>query len=140
MASNVFAGYQGEITVSGSSSTAGATIGAIRNWQLNVTEDMGDATSFDSSGWSEFLPVKKGWTFTCEAIYLSTGATKQQDELRSALNSGTRKYVALYASTADQVYRGWAYVGGWDLGGNVNDIAIHNFSLTGDGALSEAAV
>lgn len=138
MASNVFAGYQGEILISSASSVAGATIGAIRNWQLNVTEDMADATQFGTTGWSEFLPVKKGWTFTCEAIYLSTGATKQQDELRSALGSGTRKYVQLYASTSDQVYKGFAYVGGWDLGGNVNDIAIHNFSLTGDGALTEA--
>jgi len=137
MASNVLAGYQGSLLVSGSSSTAGAEIGSVRNWTLTVDESMADATSFDSAGWTEVYPVKKSWNFTCETLYLTTGATKQQDELRTAMGAGTRKYFSLYASSADQKYHGWAYVGQWTLGGDVNDIAVHGFNITGDGALTE---
>jgi len=138
MASNVLSGYKAGLFVSTTSTAVGAEIGSVRNWTLTVDESMADATSFDSAGWTEVYPVKRGWNVTCEALYLTTSATKQQDELRAALAAGTRKYISLYATTSGQVYKGWAYVGQWTLGGDVNDIAIHGFNVTGDGTLTES--
>ena len=138
MASNIRAGFSASLKVSTTSTAAGSEIGAVRNWTLTVDESLADATSFDSSGWTEQFPVKKSWNMTCEALWLTTGATKQQDELRGAISSGTRKYFTLGPSSADQLFSGWAYVGQWTLGGDVNDIHLHNFSVQGDGTLTEA--
>jgi len=138
MATNLRAGFSASLKVSTTSTAAGSEIGSVRNYTLTNDEAMADATSFDSSGWTERLPVKRDWSLTCEALWLTTGATKQQDELRGALTGGTRKYFTIGASTADQLFAGWGYVGQFTLSGDVNDVALHNFSIQGDGALTES--
>jgi predicted secreted protein len=138
--SYTFNGRSANITLS-ATTVAGSAFGAVKSWQLTVSRSMVDVTSFDSSGWTERYPGMGTWEFTCQTLALATGATQEQDTLRSALSSETRKYLFVKNSTAasgSQTYRGWGYVSGWDLSGDESSPQIHNFTFTGDGKLNES--
>lgn len=141
-ASNVFAGKAGQIRIASTAST-GATsndLGAVRNFEVNVTRDTADATNFDSSGWRETLTTIASWTLTAEALTLSTSATSQQDDLRGFLSSETRRYFYIHNSTAAGawVWEGWGYVTNWTVGGGLEDVQVSNFEITGDGKITES--
>lgn len=142
MATNVFAGRVGDLLVATASSlsTAAATVGKLRNFEVSVTADTIDATNFGSSGWGENIDGIKRWTVTAEALWASTAFTSQQDNLRTALSSGVRQWFKIRNSTGtgSQTFQGWGYVNSWTLAAGVEDIQLHNFGITGDGALTES--
>jgi predicted secreted protein len=99
-----------------------------------------DVTNMDSSGWRELLDGTKSWEFTAEALWLSTATTSKQDELRTALSSGTRQWFKFQNSTAagSQTFQGWGYVSRWNLTADQSDVQIHNLSISGDGSIAES--
>ena len=138
--SYTFNGRSASVTLSGST-TAGSAFGAVKSFQLTVRRAMIDVTSFDSSGWTERYPSLASWEFTAQTLALATGATQEQDTLRSALSSETRKYLFVKNSTATSgpyTWNGWGYVSGWDLSADESSPQIHNFIFTGDGKLNES--
>jgi len=136
-----FNGRTGKLKIGSSTASARAFFGAVKSWQITVSRSMIDVTSFDSSGWTERYPGFASWELTCQTLALATGATQEQDTLRDALSSETRKYFSVANSTVTSgpyLYRGWGYVSGWDLSGDESSPQIHNFTVTGDGKLQEA--
>jgi len=142
MATNVFTGRAGELLISATSGTTGVTLGKMRNWSVDVTGDVVDVTNFDSDSWRESLDGVKGWTISAETVMASTAvaATVYQDNARAALGTGTRQYFRAYDSTASggHSFSGHGYITGWTLGGELEGAVMHGFSITGDGALTEA--
>jgi len=141
MATNVFAGRAGDLRVAATSSGTGVTLGKMRNWSVDVTGDVVDVTNFDSGGWRESLDGVKGWTISAESLMCGStiAASVSQDELRTALSSGTRQCFWAYDSTAtgSHIFWGNGYVAGWTLGGELEGAVMHGFSITGDGTLTE---
>lgn len=135
MASNVLAGRIGNIMYAATSSASPANLGALRNFEVTADRDMMDAGSFDSSGYSEHLPGEITWQMTAETLFLSTGATSQQDELRGLLASGSSGYFRFYAnSTSGHAVLGWGYVAGFNFTGDRANPQLQNFTIQGDGA------
>lgn len=64
------AGYEGSVT--GVAGTA-----EITSWTISLTQDVLDATSFDSSGWRQFVAGLKGATgsMTAKGLDFDLGAT-----------------------------------------------------------------
>lgn len=143
MATNVFKGRQAFLGVYGTSSgsTAAVRFGAIRNYALEVTRGEIGVGNFDSSGWNIRLDGIASWGLTAETVFLSTAASvNEQDTLRGALTGGTRKYFRLKNSTGtdSQQFYGWGYITGFTWNGAVDGPQLHNFTITGDGKLTEA--
>jgi len=138
---NKFRGRTGRLMVSASSSVAAANIGSVRNWALNLTVGSIDASDADSSGWTETFSGQRTWTMSAGAVYLSTGATSQQDELRTAALAGSTKYFVLHTSTAaaGTEFSGWGWVSNFNPSGEYEGVALVNFEITGAGQLSESS-
>ena len=139
MPTDVFAGRSAQIQVSATTS-GHADFGRARNFTLAVNRDLIDATSFDSSGWREVITGTANWTLNVETVFLSTASSGKQDDLRVALSSAARQHFKIMNSTAggSQTWQSWGYVTGWDLGGALSDIQVHNFTVAGDGKLAES--
>jgi len=143
---NKVRGRAGRLFVSGTSGTTGANLGSIRNWALNLTVGSIDASDADSNGWTETFSGQRTWTMTAGAVYLSTGATSQQDDLRTAALAGSTKYFVLHTSTVSTTganggveYGGWGWVSNFNPSGEYEGVALVNFEITGAGALKESS-
>lgn len=143
MATNVFAAREADLLVSnGTSSGSFTTLGKLREIGIDVTRNMIDASSFDSSGWTDRLTGQASWTVTGTAVFASTAATSQQDELRSFLSSESRKWWKLASSTAagGNAFQGYAYVGGWShQARGLDEVQLFGFTLNGDGKYVETS-
>ena len=145
MATNVYAGRAGDVRFAATTAATAVTLGKMRNWSIDVSGDPIECTNFDSGGWKEYVDAgSRNWTLSVESIHCSTALSTSvsQDNFRSAMSSGTRQYWTVYDNTSTvagaSVFRGWGYTGGWTLGGELDGPVITGFSVTGDGALTEA--
>lgn len=141
MATNVFKGRQAQLKLAATTAASQVAFGAVRNYSVEVTRPDIDVTNFDSSGWAIRLDGMATWGMTAEAVFLSTGATvNEQDTFRTALSGGTRYYFTLANSTGtgSQTLSGWGYVTGWTWSGAVDGPQLFNLSVQGDGKLTEA--
>ena len=143
MASNVFSGRDGTLSVSTSSTAAGSKFGGVRDWQFSGDATLIDVVHQDTSGWTERLPGNsKSWGLTCGTVILSTVGANQQDTIRAALKADTRKFWTFITSTGTggQTMSGFGYVNGFTMAGDVpgNSPQLHTFSIQGDGAYTEA--
>jgi predicted secreted protein len=142
MAANVFAGRSGFIGFSAASSNSSAAIklGKWQNWEITVTGETIDVTNNDSGVWREKLFGHATWSGTAEAVQCSTALSTSitQDDFRSDLSSGTRKYWVMYDSTGTggTKFHGWAYPTGFGLSADHDGAVMTNFGLDGDGALN----
>lgn len=138
---NKFRGRNGRLMVSASSSVAAADLGSVRNYQLTITVGAIDASDFNSSGWTDTFSGQRAWTMSAEAVYLSTGATSQQDELRTAVLAGSTKYFVLHTSTAaaGTEFSGWGWVSNFGVSGETEGVCLANFEITGAGAIKETS-
>lgn len=140
MATNVFSGRQGSLRV-GASSSATTRFGAVQNWEVTVSRSEVPVVHTDTNGWQEQLAGIANWSLTCGTVFLSTAATtNEQDTLRGALSSGTRRYFQLYDSTGagGAVRQGWGFVTGYTWGAASLDAPqLQNFTVAGDGAVTE---
>ena len=144
MATNVFGGREAKLTVSATSSvasTAGVKFGALQDWNLTVDRSDIMVVHQESSAWNMRLPGIATWSMTANTVYLSTAATiNEQDTLRASLTGATRKYYMLKNSTAagSQTFSGWGYVTGYGISGGLESPQLHNFTIMGDGKITEA--
>lgn len=140
MASNVFGGRSGLLTVAASSTSSYVTCGGVRDWQFALDTPSIDVVHQDTSGWTERLPGNtRAWGLTIGAVVLSTSATiSAQNTMRAAFAADTR---AGWRITPDKSrpnspsFTGVGYVQGFQLAGDVpgNSPQLHNFTAGGDG-------
>ena len=141
MATNVYSGREAQLTVAAtSSSTTPIKFGALQDWTLTVDRSDITVAHQESSGWNMRLPGIATWSLTANTVYLSTAATiNEQDTLRTSLTGETRKYYMLKNSTAagSQTFSGWGYVTGYGISGGLESPQLHNFTIMGDGKITE---
>ena len=142
MATKVYGGREAQLTVAAtSSSTSPIKFGALQDWTLTVDRSDIPVAHQESSGWTMRLAGLASWNLTAACVYLSTSATiNEQDTLRSALTGETRKWYAFANSTGtgSQSQKGWGYVTNWSIAGGLESPQIHNFTIMGDGKLTES--
>lgn len=141
MATNVFKGREALLKVGATTAATPVAFGAVRNYSVEVTRPDIEVTNFDSSGWAIRLDGMASWGMNAEAVFLSTGASvNEQDTIRTALSGGTRYFFSLANSTAagKQDFKGWGYVTGWTWSGAIDGPQLFNLSVAGDGKLTES--
>ena len=143
MASNVFGGRKGYISIATASSVAVAKFGAIRDWELNVTATNIAVTHQDSSAWTERLTGTRDWTFRAAMVWLSTAATHKQSQLRTMMSSGKRNWFTFRNSTGtgttgSQAFKGWGFLKNWRWNGDIENAQLFDVEVEGDGKITEA--
>ncbi len=115
----------------------GNAIGELRNFELNESAAMLDATSVDSSGWEESIPGRKSWTGSAEAFYLDNNTA--QNAVRTGLTAGTLLSFVFYAKTGSGLnkWSGSGYIQDFKLNPGENQAVMINISIKGSGALTE---
>lgn len=122
---------KGFVGVAATSSGTSAEIGEVQNAELAITHRPIDATSYDSSGWDEFIDGMRGATLTLGAVYARTEA--EQLALRKTLGSTgvTSRHWTFRPSTAqNQLWRGQGYLE--TIGtvfGDVNTVIVTNMQV-----------
>lgn len=135
MATAGITGRRASLGHGATSSAAPAEIGEVRSWTITPNLQAVDATSCDSSGWTEAIDGNRSWAFTCEAVYCSSEA--DQKLVRQALTGVTRRYFTWRPSTGKSaLYRGWGWVTSFSVSGSHDGLVLQNFSIQGTGALN----
>ena len=138
-----FAGREGELGVTTSSSVATVAFGKITNWRFFANQAVIPVTNFDSSGWEENIGGTRSWGCTAETLMVSTAGSTTHADLRDLLSSGVRRWYKIAntstTATAGYHFQGYGYVEDWDASGEEAGPQIQNFSIKGDGAYVESS-
>ena len=143
MPTNVFSGRQAFLAVAATSSGTATAFGALQGFTLTVTRGNIEVFHQDTSGWTENFPGNASWGLTADTMIFSTNATQEQDTLRLGLSSERRQYFTIKNSTASTADSSWTQAGngivtGWTWSGDQSSPQVHNFSIVGDGVLTES--
>lgn len=112
--------------------------GHSRSFTLNVEASSIDATSRDSSGWSEFIMGARSFTLDFE------GLTNYDDDidpayLESAVENRTKFFVKFTDDLAGSlVYNGYVYVSSLTIDGPMEDVVTYSGTLQGTELLALA--
>lgn len=139
--SKVFSGREMVCSVAATSSGTLTIFGALENAELTVDRPSIDVVHQNTSGWTERLPGIATWQLTSQHAYLSTAASvNEQDTLRNAVTAGTRLWFNFSPSTGTggQNHRGHGYTTSYRIGGTQTAPVLHNFTIMGDGAITES--
>lgn len=135
MATSAIAGFAARVSISTNNGTSFTMIGEARDATLNISQNEIDATSFDSAGWSEFIPGLKEWTVDIEALYVENNAG--QSALYDALVNGDKVQIRLLPQngTGNTGYEGDAFVTSWEINPTPDDVVAVSVSFRGTGVL-----
>ncbi len=138
-----FAGREGELGITTSSSIATVSFGKLTNFRVFANHTLIPVTNFDSSAWEENIDGTKSWGMTAEAMAVSTAGSTSHEDLRVVLSGGSRRWFSVAQSsttaTAGFHWKGYGYVEDWDLSGDEGGPQVTNFSIKGDGAYVESS-
>lgn len=135
MATQAVAARNAFVSYAATSSGSLLEIGEVRNFSLDVTQKMIDASSNDSSGWDEMLGGQRSYKLNFEAVYARTNA--QQVALRKCLSSGTMRYFEVRPSTSQTaLWKGNCFTESYSIKGDYQNIVATNMVLTGTRSLT----
>lgn len=136
MATAAIAGRIGAISLTTASAAVSAKVAEVRNWELNTNRPPINASSFDSSGWTEIIDGTAKWTVTCGAIYARADA--EQVSLRKALINRVAINVLLQPSTSVTAkWTGSGRITGWSIGAGTDEVvSFTGVTVEGSGALT----
>jgi predicted secreted protein len=138
MSTKAIAGRKGKVYLGASSSAAATALAELRDFTMTVTGTHIDATSFDSSGWMEFIDGEKGWTLKAGMVNLSTNSNQQT--LVSMFSSGTRFWWQVQPTTAKtQKWSGFGRLETYDVAQGTKDLSLRNSTIRGSGPLKYTA-
>lgn len=137
MATNAMSGFSAKVEISVDGGTSYQTIGEARDATLSISQNEIEATTFDSAGWSEFIPGLKEWNVDIEALYVPTNVA--QENLYEALVDGAMLKVKLLPKTgAGNIgYKGDVFVTSWEINPTPDDVIAVSVSFRGTGVLEQ---
>lgn len=161
MATQAIRGRKCKIRLSSSAGTNGLIFNEVRNWSIQPTQEMIDASSADSSGWNEYIPGQRGFVFRAETVYApqsngSSGVGRDIAYVIRSLTANTGRGLTGFSVSpnADPVSGSTGGPGYWiagthsastvrvasltnfRVGGKYNDIQLFEFEITGSQALT----
>ena len=108
---------------------------------LSITHDARDATTKDSSGWTDRLEGLRSWEISGEGLVAFDGTVDIDDIFTSYIVTRTAVTVKFSTEVSGDVYwTGSAYLTGIDLDSPVEDNVSYSYTFSGTGALTKATV
>lgn len=138
MATQAIAGRRGYIGFAATSSGAVSEVGEATEYQILVEQAQADASSFDSSGWNEHVPVTRQWQLAYSILPTSgnftTGVAGWSKFLEGAY---TKRWMTLYPTTGSTGvrWRGTVLAESGEITGDMGDVMRMDFVYQGHGAL-----
>jgi predicted secreted protein len=135
MATSAIAGFNARVSISVDGGTSYQVVGEARDATLSISQNEIEATSFDSAGWSEYIPGLKEWSVDIEALYIPTNIA--QENLYEALVNGTGLKIKLLpkTGTGNLGYEGDVFVSSWEINPTPDDALSVSVSFRGTGVL-----
>ncbi len=117
----------------------GTAVSHSTNFTINMTMETRDATTKDSSGWSDKLEGLRSWSIDGEAM-MAFDATYGFDDL-FALYNGRTSATVLFSTevSGDKYYTGTGYLTSLSETAGVEDSATFSFTFEGTGTLTEGS-
>ena len=134
--------YEGSTSMS--STGAGSRIAMVRNWTLSETADALDVSSFDSSGYRDYIKGCQTWSGGAESFWTSGGSTISFKDW-----TGTTKFVRLFlqhtttpttAKPAIYYYGKVAVVTGANIETPFDGVITHGVTFQGTSKLQLAVI
>ena len=142
MATKEFSGREGVLSLAATSSGTAVKFGGLQDWTVTIERSDIATSHQQSSGWTIRFPGIASWGLTATCCFLSTAASvNEQDTLRSALTGESRKYFTIQNSTSttgSQTWKGYGYVTNASFNGSQSSPQLHDFTIVGDGKLTES--
>jgi len=132
------AGRNGSVKFSSSTGGTPALVGDLREWNLNVTADMFEVSTFGSSGWRQFQPNLNGASGTLSGYWnveSSTTMKAMQTHLLSQSTSPAKLQLKVGGSTA-WGYTGAAWITALNPTASVDAIVEFSADFTMEGSVS----
>lgn len=135
MASTIFNGTNLLLKVITDGGTL-ATIGHTTSCSVSFTNDMADATTKDSSGYSEVIPAVRSAEISFDGLVDYTD-TAGGDELAAYLLARTKIDFSFgTAATGDTVYTGEGYISSAEISGAMEEAVTYSGTITVTGAIT----
>jgi len=135
MASTIFNGTNLLLKVITDGGTL-ATIGHTTSCSVSFTNDMADATTKDSAGFSEVIPAVRSAEISFDGLVDYTDAAGG-DELAGYLLARTKVDFSFgTAATGDTVYTGEGYISSAEISGAMEEAVTYSGTITVTGAIT----
>ena len=120
-----------------SGESTSVAIKEMNSWELTISSEAVDTTSFDSDGWAENEPSISSWECSMEGFYSKTDTTGQKAIVKSIADK-TKLEVELYYNKTDEApsYVGEVVVTEFSTGAKLKEGVTVSFSCTGSGKLT----
>jgi TP901-1 family phage major tail protein len=107
------------------------------NTSLDISEDIIDVTTKDSSGWKESIPGLRSASGSGDFLFSEDGAVNFEDFF-DEINTRS-SFTALWSTavTGDKTYTGTAYITSISLSGGVEDAMTYNIAFEITGAVTK---
>jgi len=137
MASTVFNGTNLLIKVS-DDGTSPAAIGHTTSCTISFTNDMADATTKDSSGFSEVIPAVRSAEISFDGLVDYTDSDGGGEIAHKLLTRQKCDFSFGTAATGDTVYTGEGYVSSCEISGTMEEATTYSGTITVTGAITES--
>ena len=138
MASTVFNGTNLLIKIAddGSSPT---TIGHSTSCTISFTNDMADATTKDSSGFSEVIPAVRSAEISFDGLIDYTDGSSGGAEIAHKLLTRQKcDFTFGTIATGDTVYSGEGFISSCEISGSMEEAVTYSGTITVTGAITES--
>ena len=138
MASTVFNGTNLLIKISddGSSPT---TLGHSTSCTISFTNDMADATTKDSSGFSEVIPAVRSAEISFDGLVDYTDGSSGGAEIAHKLLTRQKCDFSFgTAATGDTIYTGEGFISSCEISGSMEEAVTYSGTITVTGAITES--
>jgi predicted secreted protein len=137
MATNAISGFSAKVSISVDGGTTFELIGEARDATLAISQNEIEATSFDSNGWSEYIPGLKEWSVDIEALYIPYNIG--QENLYEALVDSALLQIKLLPQNSSGAtgYKGDVFITSWEINPTPDDAITVSVSFRGTGQLTQ---
>ena len=115
----------------------GGSVATVNNWDLDVSNDMLDVTSFTTSApqWREFIDGLSSWTGGVSAIF-DGSSTGQNDLITNSLTPAAATVVLEMDQTGGGSFSGSVFLSGMSHGVAIDGTAEVSWALQGTAAVT----
>lgn len=137
MASTVFNGTDLLIKIADDAGSPTA-IGHTTSCTISFTNDMADATTKDSSGFSEVIPAVRSAEISFDGLVDYTDANGGAEIAHKLLTRQKCDFSFGTAATGDTVYTGEGYISSCEISGTMEEATTYSGTITVTGAITES--
>ena len=137
MASTVFNGTNLLIKIADDAGTPTA-IGHTTSCTISFTNDMADATTKDSSGFSEVIPAVRSAEISFDGLVDYTDGNGGAEIAHKLLTRQKCDFSFGTAATGDTIYTGEGYISSCEISGTMEEATTYSGTITVTGAITES--